>query len=157
MVKKVLFVCIHNSARSQMAEAFLKKFGGEEFEAYSAGIEPSTLNPYVVKVLKEDEGIDISQNKTKSAMDFVRQGKLFYHVVTVCDESTAQQCPIFPGVRERIMMSFDDPSTFGGSEDEIMDRVRVVKEKIKAEILHFIDLSKNNQLKENLPTNWKLG
>jgi arsenate reductase len=157
MVKKVLFVCIHNSARSQMAEAFLKKFGGEEFEAYSAGIEPGTLNPYVVKVLKEDEGIDISQNKTKSVMDFVKQGKLFHHVVTVCDESTAQLCPIFPGVRERIMMSFDDPSRFNGSEDEIMDRVRVVKEKIKAEILHFIDLLKNNQLKENFPTNWKLG
>jgi len=157
MVKKVLFVCIHNSARSQMAEAFLKHYGGEGFEAYSAGIEHGSLNPYVVRVMKEDEGIDISQNKTKSAIDFVRQGKLFHHVVTVCDESTAQRCPIFLGVRERIIMSFDDPSSFIGSDEEIMESVRGVKEKIKGEILNFIELSKTSQLKVNLPPHWKLG
>lgn len=157
MAKKVLFVCIHNSARSQMAEAFLKKYGGEEFEAYSAGIEPGKLNPYVVKVLQEDEGIDISNNPTKSAIEFVRQGKLFQYIVTVCDESAAQRCPIFPGVRERIMMSFNDPSSFTGSEEEILDKVRDVKEKIKAEVLKFIELVNSNKLKENFPTGWKLG
>jgi len=155
--KKVLFVCVHNSARSQMAEAFLNKLGEDYFEAYSAGIEPGILNPYVVKVLQEDEGIDISNNQTKSAIEFVREGKLFQYIVTVCDESAAQRCPIFPGVRERIMMSFDDPSTFTGSQEEILDKVRVVKEQIKEEVKIFIELVKSDKLKENIPENWKLG
>jgi len=155
-MKKVLFVCIHNSARSQMAEALLKKYGGADFEAYSAGIEPGTLNPYVIKVLQEDENIDISQNKTKSAMDFVKDGKLFHFIVTVCDESVAQRCPIFPGVRERIMKSFDDPSTFkGANEEEMLNKVRVVKEKIKKEVLRFIELVNDDKLKENFPKDWK--
>jgi len=157
MAIKVLFVCIHNSARSQMAEALLNKYDGDEFEAYSGGIEPGTLNPYVVKVLQEDEGIDISKNKTKSAFDFVKQGVLFQYVVTVCDESAAQRCPIFPRVRERIMMSFDDPSTFTGSDEEIMEKVRKVKEKIKVEVLHFVTLVKEGKLKENFPEHWKVG
>lgn len=157
MKKKVLFVCVHNSARSQMAEAFLNKLGGDSFEAFSAGIEPGKLNPYVVKVLQEGEGIDISNNQTKSAFDFVKQGKLFHYIVTVCDESAAQRCPIFPGVRERIMMSFDDPSSFSGSEEEILNKVRAVKEKIKEEVEKFIELVKDNQLKENFPSDWKLG
>jgi len=157
MAKKVLFVCVHNSARSQMAEAFLNKLGGDDFEAYSAGIEPGKLNQYVVKVLQEDEDIDISNNKTKSAFDFVKQGKLFQYVVTVCDESAAQRCPIFPGIRERIMMSFDDPSAFDGTEEEILKKTRVVKEKIKEEVTKFINLVNENKIKENFPENWKLG
>lgn len=156
MAAKVLFVCIHNSARSQMAEAFLKKYAGDDFKAYSAGIEPGKLNPYVVKVLQEDEGIDISKNETKSAFDFVRQGVLFQHVVTVCDESS-QRCPIFPGVRERVIMSFEDPSSFIGSDEEILEKTRNVKDIIKEEILHFIELVKHEQLKTNFPKNWKLG
>ena len=157
MARKVLFVCINNSARSQMAEAILRKYGGDDFEVYSAGIEPGTLNPYVVKVLQEDEGIDISKNIPKSAFDFVKQGVLFQYVVTVCDESAAQRCPIFPGVRERIMMSFDDPSDFTGSDEEIMRKVRKVKEKVKTEVLRFIALVKEGKLKENFPKNWKIG
>ena len=157
MAIKVLFVCVHNSARSQMAEAFLNQLGGESFEASSAGIEPGKLNPYVVKVLQEDEGIDISNNQTKSAFDLVKQGKLFHYIVTVCDESTAQRCPIFPGVRERIMMNFDDPSSFSGSEEEILEKVRVVKEQVKEEVKRFIALVQENQLKENFPTDWKIG
>ena len=156
MAIKVLFVCIHNSARSQMAEALLNKYGGDDFEAYSGGIEPGELNPYVVKVLQEDEGIDISKNKTKSAFDFVKQGILFQYIVTVCDESS-QRCPIFPNVRERIMMSFDDPSIFTGSDEEILEKVRKVKEQIKAEILHFMTLVKEGKLKENFPKHWKVG
>lgn len=107
--------------------------------------------------MQEDEGIDISNNKTKSAIDFIKQGKLFEYIVTVCDESTAQRCPIFPGIRERIMMSFDDPSGFTGSEEEILNKVRAVKEKIKLEVQRFIELVRNEQLKSNFPTNWKLG
>ena len=94
--KKVLFVCVHNSARSQMAEAFLKKYGGDRFEVESAGLEPGTLNPVVVEAMKE-VGIDISQNKAKSVFDFYRQGKQYDYVVTVCNESEAGKCPVFPG------------------------------------------------------------
>ena len=156
MATKILFVCIHNSARSQMAEALLNKYGGDDFQAYSGGIEPGKLNLYVVKVLQDDEGIDISKNIPKSAFEFVKQGILFQYVVTVCDESS-QRCPIFPRVRERIMMSFDDPSSFTGSDEDIMEKVREVKEKIKAEVLHFIALVKEEKLKENFPKDWKLG
>jgi len=157
MARKVLFVCIHNSARSQMAEALLRKYGEDDFEAYSGGIEPGMLNPYVVKVLQEDEGIDISKNIPKSAFDFVKKGVLFQYVVTVCDESTSQRCPIFPNVRERIMMSFDDPSSFTGSDEEILEKVRKVKDEIKAEVLHFFTLVKEGKLEENFPEHWKVG
>ncbi|MBU0631973.1 arsenate reductase ArsC [bacterium] len=153
---KVLFVCIHNSARSQMAEAFLKKYGSDKFYVESAGLEPGELNPLVVEVMKE-EGIDISENKTKSAFDFVKQGKLFNYIVTVCDEANAQRCPIFPGVRERIMMSFEDPSSFGGTTEEKLEKIRAVKEKIKQEVLKLIELIESHKLKENFPLDWKLG
>ena len=83
--KKVLFVCIHNSARSQMAEAFLKQMAGDRLEVESAGLEPGKLNPIVVEAMKE-VGIDISQNKTKSVFDFYKQGKKYDYVITVCDE-----------------------------------------------------------------------
>ncbi len=92
---KILFVCIHNSARSQMAEAFLKKYGGEHFEAESAGLEPGTLNPNVVEVMKE-VGIDISNNGTQSVFDLFWKGRLYNAVITVCDKVSAESCPIFP-------------------------------------------------------------
>lgn len=95
--KRVLFVCVHNSARSQMAEAFLNNLGGDRFEAVSAGLEPGTLNPLVVEVMKE-AGIDISQNRTKSVFDLFKKGELFSYVITVCDEASAQRCPVFPGL-----------------------------------------------------------
>ena len=154
---KVLFVCVHNSARSQMAEALLKKYGNEDFEVYSAGIEPGVLNPLVVKVLQEDENIDISNNKTKSAFDFVKEGKLFNFVVTVCDEASAQRCPIFPGVRQRIMMSFEDPSTLQGTDEEKIAKIKTIKDKIKQEVLQLKTLIQSETIKENFPEYWKLG
>src|SRR5450432_2617897 len=97
---KVLFVCIHNSARSQMAQAFLKKYGSENFIAESAGLEPGTLNKNVVEVMKEID-IDISQNKTQSVFDLFIKGRTYNAVVTVCDEASAESCPIFPGKVKR--------------------------------------------------------
>jgi arsenate reductase len=94
--KRVLFVCVHNSARSQIAEAFLNALAGDRFEAMSAGLEPGTLNPLVVEVMKEVD-IDISRNQTKSAFDLFKKGELFSYVVTVCDAASAEQCPLFPG------------------------------------------------------------
>ena len=93
---RVLFICVHNSARSQMAEAFLNEFAGERFEAESAGLEPGTLNPLVVKAMVE-VGIDIAAKKTRSVFDLLRQGKWFGWVITVGHESQAEACPIFPG------------------------------------------------------------
>ncbi|MDD5668507.1 MAG: arsenate reductase ArsC, partial [Candidatus Omnitrophica bacterium] len=94
--KKILFICVHNSARSQMAEAFLKQKAGDRFEVESAGLEPGELNPLAIEVMREI-GIDISQNKTKNVFDFYRQGKHYDFIITVCDESQAQRCPVFPG------------------------------------------------------------
>ncbi len=144
--KKVLFVCLHNSARSQMAEAFLKQIAGDRFEVESAGLEPGKLNPVVVEVMKE-AGIDISQNKTKSVFDFFKQGKKYDYVVTVCAESQAQKCPIFPGtaVTQRMHWGFDDPSSFQGDQDERMEKTREVRDKIKLRIIEFTVDPKYNQ------------
>ncbi len=135
--KKVLFVCVHNSARSQMAEAFLKQSGGEFFEVESAGIELGILNPIVVDAMREI-GIDISKNQTKDAFQFLKQGRSFHYVITVCDESSGERCPIFPGVSQRLHWSFDDPSAFTGSYEYKLLKTRAVRDAIKAKILEFL-------------------
>ena len=111
MKKKVLFVCIHNSARSQMAEAFLNQICGDEFEAHSAGLEPGQLNPLVVEAMREI-GIDISGNQTKAVADMSSNRANVAYVITVCDETSAERCPIFPGATTRLHWSFPDPSSF---------------------------------------------
>jgi arsenate reductase len=131
MKKRVLFICIHNSARSQMAEAFLKQLCGDEFEADSAGLEPGKLNPLVVEVMRE-AGLDISKNKTKAVWDFVKSGDLFAYVITVCDEASAERCPVFPGVTTRLHWGFPDPSGFQGTPEEKLARTRKVRDAIKA-------------------------
>jgi arsenate reductase (thioredoxin) len=135
---KVLFVCVHNSARSQMAEAYLKKFGGDKFEVESAGIEKGVLNPVAVEVMKED-GIDISHNPTKSAFDLFKQGKSYLYVITVCDKSAADRCPYFPGVNKRIIWNFDDPSAFIGTHEEKLQQTRQVRDSIKQAVQNFIN------------------
>ena len=131
--QKVLFVCIHNSARSQMAEAWLNHFCGEQFEAESAGLSPGTLNPLVVKVMQE-VGIDISHKQTQAVSDLVNAGKMYAYVVTVCDESSAEQCPVFPGVAKRLHWGFPDPSGLTGVEEEKLAETRKIRDLIKAKI-----------------------
>ncbi len=138
---KVLFVCIHNSARSQMAEAFLNSFGSEYFYAESAGLDPGKLNPIVVRVMQE-EGLDISQNKPNSVFDFFKQERKYNFVITVCDESNSERCPIFPGRTQRIHWSFADPSSFKGSDEERLEETREVRDLIKKQILEFIEENK---------------
>ena len=133
---KVLFVCIHNSARSQMAEAWLNHLCGDRFEAHSAGLEPGSLNPIVVQVMKE-AGIDISHNKTKSVFDFLKAGGIFSYVITVCDESSAERCPVFPGVANRLHWSFHDPSTLTGSQEEKVAAIRKIRDNIKNAIMKW--------------------
>ena len=132
---KVLFVCVHNSARSQMAEAFLNTLGGDRFQAESAGFEPGILNPTVVEVMKE-VGIDISQNKTESVFDFYKSGKLYSYVITVCDEASGEKCPIFPRVSKKLHWEFPDPSAIKG-EDKI-EQIRKIRDQVKAQIEKFI-------------------
>jgi arsenate reductase len=127
MKKRVLFICTHNSARSQMAEAFLKELFPDRFEAFSAGTEPGVLNPYVIKAMKEI-GIDISHNTTKSVKEFIKQK--FDYIITVCDRAK-ETCPFFPGGLNYIHQNFEDPSTFKGSNEEIMVKVRKVRDEIK--------------------------
>jgi arsenate reductase len=134
---KVLFLCVHNSARSQMAEAFLKKHGGGRFQAESAGLEPGALNPFVIRAMAEI-GIDISGNPTKSVFDLFKAGKVYQVVVTVCSKEAAERCPIFPGLSERHHWPFDDPSSFKGSDDDIMARVRTVRDQIEAAVKEFV-------------------
>ena len=130
---RVLFVCIHNSARSQMAEALLKRIAGDRFEVESAGLEPGRLNPLAVEVMKEI-GIDISGNQTKSAFDLFKEGSLYTHVVTVCDETSAEQCPFFPGITTQLHWSFADPSGFTGTQEEKLEKTRRVREAIRKKI-----------------------
>lgn len=133
MKRKVLFVCIHNSARSQMAEAWVNHLCGEACAAESAGLEPGTLNPLAVAVMAE-EGIDISGKATRSVFEVFRSSQLFSHVVTVCDEASAERCPIFPGVTKRLHWSFPDPSKVTGSEDAKLEKVRQIRDVIRAKV-----------------------
>jgi arsenate reductase (thioredoxin) len=150
MIKhRVLFVCVHNSARSQMAEELLRKAAGDRFEAESAGLEPGALNPYAVAALRE-EGIDISGKKTVSAFDLLKQGRYYSYVITVCDETSAETCPIFPGCRERFHWSFPDPSKFTGTDEEIMEQVREVRDSIKEKIAAWVAAVERERTTENL-------
>ncbi|MBF0331598.1 MAG: arsenate reductase ArsC [Candidatus Omnitrophica bacterium] len=135
--QKVLFVCIHNSARSQMAEELLRKLAGDRFEVESAGIEPGKLNPVVVEVLKEI-GIDIAGKKTQALMDLLKQGKLYSYVITVCDETSAERCPIFPGVAQRLHWGFTDPSKFEGTWEDKLAQTRVVRGQIEQKIKDWL-------------------
>jgi arsenate reductase len=140
--RKILFVCIHNSARSQMAEAFLNRYGGEAFIAESAGIEPGILNPNVVKVMQEI-GVDISKNGTQGVFDLFKQGKLYQAVIPDCDAASAESCPIFPGMVKRLGWSFADPSSFKGTPEEILEATRKVRDEIKDVVIAFIEEAKH--------------
>ena len=136
MKTRLLFVCIHNSARSQMAEAFLKRHCSGRFDAHSAGIEPGSLNPVVVEVMLEC-GIDIARNPTKSVFDVLKDGCIFEYVITVCDESSAQRCPILPGVAKRLHWGFPDPSSLQGSPAAIRQQTRVIRDAIEQKIVQW--------------------
>lgn len=136
-MKTVLFVCIHNSARSQMAEAYVNKLGAGEWFAESAGLEPGKLNPIVVEALQED-GIDISGKKTNSVFDFLKQGKTYDYVVTVCDGANGERCPVFPGKAKRLHWEFKDPSSFQGTLEEKLAGTRIVRDQIKTKMQDLI-------------------
>ena len=137
--EKVLFVCIHNSARSQMAEELLRQLAGDRFDVESAGIEPGKLNPVVIEVLREI-GIDIVNKKTRAVTDLVKSGKIFNYVITVCDETSAERCPVFPGVVQRLHWGFTDPSRFEGSWEEKICKTRAVRDEIRIRIQKWLKI-----------------
>jgi len=121
-----------------MAAALLNKTCGEFFDAQSAGLEPGTINPLVIKVLHE-LGIDISKNKTQRVFDIWKSGQIFQFVITVCSEAEAEGCPIFPGVTTRLHWPFDDPSKFTGTLEERLAGTRRVRDQIRAKIDSFCE------------------
>ena len=131
--RKVLFVCVHNSARSQMGEAWLNYICPEDFKAQSAGLEPGTMNPIVVEVMKE-VGIVLSEKKTQAVFDVWKSGQIFEYVITVCSEAESEGCPIFAGVTTRLHWPFPDPSKVSGSHEEKLREVRKIRDAIRQKI-----------------------
>lgn len=132
---KILFICQHNSGRSQMAEAYLKHFAGDRVAVASAGLEPAAgVNPLVVEVMRE-EGFDLAGNRPQSVFELYRQGRLFDHVITVCHDAEPQ-CPVFPGITQRWHMPFPDPAAAAGSREEKLQQVRAIRDSIKAWLLN---------------------
>ena len=129
---KVLFLCTGNSARSQMAEALLRKHGDKLFEVYSAGLEPAGVNPYTVRVM-EELGIDMSNHSSKSLSEYL--GKVhFGYLITVCSNAD-EKCPtVFPGMGKRLHWPFDDPAALDGSDEEKLTKFRQVRDKIEKKI-----------------------
>ncbi len=137
MTTKVLFLCTGNSARSQMAEAFLRRFGEGQFEAFSAGLEAKAIHPLTIRVM-EEIGFDISTQRSKGIDEYLGKGH-FQYLVTLCDEAE-QNCPrVWPGVNQRLHWSFEDPSAFEGSEEEKLAKFRQVRDQIEGKIRSWLD------------------
>jgi arsenate reductase len=139
MKRKVLFICVQNSARSQMAEELLKKMAGDTFDIESAGLEPSTINPLTIEVMKE-EGVDLSQKATNDAFEFFKEGREYDYVIIVCGKDGEEKCPTYPGARERLHWPFDDPAKADGSHDEKLQAFRDIREGIRQKLESFVDV-----------------
>jgi arsenate reductase len=120
-----------------MAEAFLNTLAGDRFNAESAGLTPGILNPLVVEVMKEI-GIDISNNKAKSVFDFFKAGKRYHYVISVCDDASAERCPVFPGIIKRLNWPFEDPAKLTGTYEERLQGTRIIRDKIRSRIKEWV-------------------
>ena len=127
---RALFVCTHNSARSQMAEGLLRSLAGDRFEAISAGTEATHVRPLAVRAMAEI-GVDISGQESKTLERYL--GEPFEYVVTVCDAAN-EACPVFPGAKRRLHWSFEDPAQATGTEEERLEVFRKVREEIQERI-----------------------
>jgi arsenate reductase len=138
MVKKrVLFLCTGNSARSQMAEALLRQYGGEGYEAFSAGLEPKGINPFAVQAMKE-LGIDISGQRSKNVSEYL--GKLHVHyMITLCDDAE-KNCPtVWPGVLNKMHWSFEDPAAFVGTDEEKLAKFCEIRDLIGQRLQNWVE------------------
>lgn len=129
---RVLFLCVHNSARSQIAEGLLRTMAGDRFEVFSAGSEPTFVNPFAIRVLR-DEGIDISHQSSKPVNAFLN--KQFDYVVTLCAE---EECPLFPGDGERLHWDLSDPAAVQGSSADKANAFRQVAAELRTRINEFV-------------------
>ncbi|WP_094228894.1 arsenate reductase ArsC [Methanolobus psychrotolerans] len=134
---KVLFICVHNSGRSQMAEEYLKRIGGDRFEVESAGYKPTSLHPLILRVMGED-GFDLSGKKTQSSWDLFKEGRLFKYVITVCDRANEEECPLFPKPFVQLNWPYPDPESFTGSEAEKLEQARMLRDSIKEKVEQFV-------------------
>ncbi len=132
MKTRVLFLCVHNSARSQMAEGLLRAMAGDSVDVFSAGSEPSSVNPFAIRVL-QDRGIDASAHYSKSVQDFVNQP--FDYVITLCDEEV---CPFFPGAAMRLHWGMPDPSATNGDTDEKLEAFRRTADALETRLREFV-------------------
>src|SRR5258708_37419930 len=146
MTLRILFICTHNSARSQMAEGLLRSLGKGQFEAYSAGTEATQVRPLAVQVMAE-LGIDISAQHSKTLARYLHEP--FDEVITVCD-SAAEACPFFPGAKEQRHWSFPDPSKATGSQEEQLALYRSVRDAIRKRIEAEL-LTTGQQEKDDIP------
>lgn len=135
---KALVICVHNSARSQMAEAFINIYGQGKVMAESAGLEPGEINPHVIKVMKEID-VDISQNKTNNVFDLYKEGRLYKYIITVCDKEASEKCPIFPGIAKQLHWPFEDPSIIMGNDEEILSKIRNIRDQIKTKVISWLN------------------
>ena len=133
MKKRVLFICTHNSARSQMAEGLMNALLGDQHVAFSAGTEPSHVNPYAIKSMSEIN-IDVSTNHSKSIHEF--EGMEFDYIITVCDNAK-ERCPVFPGIGKHIHKGFTDPSAAKGSDNQKLKAFRMVRDEIRGWIQNY--------------------
>lgn len=154
MPVKVLFICVHNSARSQMAEAFMNTLGQGRFQAQSGGLKPTQINPLVVEAMAE-EGVDLSGKATSSVFEYFRKGRLFDVVVTVCNEAEEEGCPVFPGVTHRLSLPFPDPERFQGTRQERLNQVKTLRDNIKTCVAEFVDWYEHGRTGSVGP-NWEL-
>ncbi|MGI8928369.1 MAG: arsenate reductase ArsC [Candidatus Limnocylindrales bacterium] len=138
---RVLFVCTGNSARSIMAEALMRKSGGEDFEVYSAGTEPRGINPLTVTVLQE-AGLPTSGLRSKSVQEFL--GQQFDYVITVCDQAR-QSCPVFPGSHQALHWGYEDPAEATGTEDERLQVFRSVFTQMSLRINEFVVIARRTR------------
>ena len=153
MKTKVLFICSHNTTRSQMAQALLAKYGGENFEVFSAGIKAGELNPMAVEVISEDENMNISSYTTNNILDYFKQGLHFHYVITVCDEAKKEPCPIFPSLDGVLHWNITSPAC-DGSYEEKKEKVIASKNELKINVLEFINLVKEQHIKAGFPESW---
>jgi len=136
-MKKVLFICVHNSGRSVMAQAFANALGRDRVEAESAGLEPRPVLPTVVQAMRE-EGLDVSGHRPQSVFELYRQGRRYDVVITVCDGADEASCPIFPGIAVRDHWPFPDPSRASGSPDQQLAYVRTIRDAIQHKVLNWL-------------------
>jgi arsenate reductase len=138
-MKRVLFICTHNSARSQMAEGLINHDLAGKVQAFSAGTEPSSVHPLAIAVM-EELGIDISQNRSKSIDEFVNEK--FDFVITLCDHA-AESCPVFFGGTKRVHMGFPNPTAASGSKEEQLASFRKVPDQIRTQLVEFLSNKKS--------------